>query len=598
MAYQSLYRKYRPRTFEEVVGQKHIVDVLQKSLEKDLISHAYLFCGPRATGKTSIAKIFATAINCEKGTVCGTCDNCIQALNETHSDIIEIDAASNNGVDEIRSIIERVKYAPILGKKKVYIIDEVHMLSQGAFNALLKTLEEPPEHVVFILATTEIHKVLPTIISRCQRYDFSRIEKEDMIGRLEYILQNEKMDFEPQVTSLIASVSGGGLRNALTYLEQAMILSTDKIKEEEVIHSLGMILPQEKIDMFSAIRNKDVSLLFDSLQTIKEKSIQIERILNSFLENLKDAYLLNKLKNESLILSTDMEVVRYLRTNFEVMEILKMIDIMKDTIQNLRLVNTTDIYLELLMMNLLEAVGVSDNIPLQKPSNIKPITEIEVDKPIPTDIKEEIKTPSIEKEEVKNIPTIKEETTDSIEVGNEDIQEEVIEEIIEEIPSTITDITIDEIISFMVSGEKDLRIQEVRDFADVINFRHDLKWAKISRLLSNGDVVISSPIFTVLSFKNEYEANEVMDPSNYHEIQEFIPQVLKGTKHILAITQEKFKNAVETFMQLHKENKLPGPLDETYFEKYKVQAQQIKEKDKEDPTQAVTSLFGDKVEIV
>ncbi|NMB17919.1 MAG: DNA polymerase III subunit gamma/tau, partial [Erysipelothrix sp.] len=236
MTYQSLYRKYRPTQFEDVIGQETIVKSLENSIIKNKISHAYLFTGPRGTGKTTMAKLMAKSINCtdEGKVICGQCESCKQADAGSHPDIVEIDAASNNGVEEIRTLIERVKFTPIIGDYKVYIIDEVHMLSQGAFNALLKTLEEPPSHVVFILATTEIHKVLPTIISRCQRYDFSRIDSDLISKRLDQIVESENREIEKGASSVIASLSGGGMRNALTILEQALILNDDLITKDAI----------------------------------------------------------------------------------------------------------------------------------------------------------------------------------------------------------------------------------------------------------------------------------------------------------------------------------------------------------------------------
>ena len=234
MAYKALYRIYRPQNFDEVVGQKHILQTIRNAIKENKIAHAYLFSGPRGTGKTSMAKLLAKALNCEDEDVlskpCNECENC-QAINEgTHPDVIELDAASNNGVDEVRDIIDKVKYAPIMGKYKVYIIDEVHMMTPGAFNALLKTLEEPPAHVIFILATTDVHKVIPTIVSRCQRFDFNRVSKNDMKKRIEEILNNEQIEYSNDVIDLISELAEGGMRDALSILDQTIAYAGNELK--------------------------------------------------------------------------------------------------------------------------------------------------------------------------------------------------------------------------------------------------------------------------------------------------------------------------------------------------------------------------------
>lgn len=244
MAFLSLYRKYRPRTFEDLAGQQHVVRTLQNALKQNRIAHAYLFAGPRGTGKTSTARLFAQALNCVKGPTvepCGECDSCRSIISGQSVDVIEIDAASNRGIDEIRDLREKVKFYPTEGKYKVYIIDEVHMLTKGAFNALLKTLEEPPSNVVFILATTEAHKVLDTILSRCQRFDFTLLSSEDIIQRLEYICQQEKVNYEREALSLITSASMGGLRDAISLLDQAITYTDGNLKREAVQEMLGKV---------------------------------------------------------------------------------------------------------------------------------------------------------------------------------------------------------------------------------------------------------------------------------------------------------------------------------------------------------------------
>ena len=245
--YQALYRKYRSQTFGQLVGQQVVATTLRQAVEQGKISHAYLFSGPRGTGKTSVAKIFAKAMNCpnqKDGEPCNDCYIC-QAITEgSLEDVIEIDAASNNGVDEIRDIRDKSTYAPSLAKHKVYIIDEVHMLSTGAFNALLKTLEEPTENVVFILATTELHKIPATILSRVQRFEFKSIKTQDIIGHIEWILEQEGIDFEQEGVQIIARRAEGGMRDALSILDQALSLTQENRLTtdiaEEITGSISM----------------------------------------------------------------------------------------------------------------------------------------------------------------------------------------------------------------------------------------------------------------------------------------------------------------------------------------------------------------------
>ena len=245
MSYQALYRKFRPQEFEDVKGQEHIVTTLKNQIKAARIGHAYLFCGTRGTGKTTVAKIFAKAVNCENptdGSPCGKCPTC-QAIAEGRSmNVIEIDAASNNGVDNIRQIREEVEYRPTEGKYKVYIIDEVHMLSTGAFNALLKTLEEPPSYVIFILATTEAHKIPITILSRCQRYDFHRISIDTIAGRLSDLMKEEKVEVEEKAIRYVAKAGDGSMRDALSLLDQCIAFHLgEKLTYENVLEVLGAV---------------------------------------------------------------------------------------------------------------------------------------------------------------------------------------------------------------------------------------------------------------------------------------------------------------------------------------------------------------------
>lgn len=302
MSYQALYRKYRPSTLNDVIGQDVVIQILKNALSNNKVCHAYMFSGPRGIGKTSIAKLLAKAVNCtnlEDGDACGKCENCVSINEGSCPDIIEIDAASNNGVDEIREIKNKVNLVPNQLKYKVYIIDEVHMLSIGAFNALLKTLEEPPEHVIFILATTDLHKVPTTIISRCQCFEFHRISNTNIVSRLKYICEAENIEIEDSVLEMIANLSDGGLRDAVGMLDKLNAYSNSSITIDDFEKVNGIVSKEQKIQFLNYIQASDISNTINFLDSIYDNGKDFVLFVQDLLYLCKDLIINYYINNDS-----------------------------------------------------------------------------------------------------------------------------------------------------------------------------------------------------------------------------------------------------------------------------------------------------------
>ena len=372
--YQTLYRKYRPSNFEEVVGQKVIVQTLKNAITNNTLSHAYLFTGPRGTGKTSIAKILARTINCTdlvNNLPCNKCVNCTQN-NNNPLDIIEIDAASNNGVDEIRELKSKVNLVPSLGKYKIYIIDEVHMLSTGAFNALLKTLEEPPHHAIFVLATTDPHKVPATILSRCQRFDFKKLNIEEITSRMKYIVKEEKINITDEALNEISLLADGGMRDALSLLDQVIAYSEDNITLEDIHEINGTITSQEQLELIKDINNNNIEEIFKKIDKYNSNGkdfIKLTEELILFLRNIvvklnaPNYYEQNK----------KIELNDPFINNLNNTKILKYISEFNNSINEMKNSNNPRIIFELIIIKLLDNKEESKNKITPKSNNLKEI---------------------------------------------------------------------------------------------------------------------------------------------------------------------------------------------------------------------------------
>ena len=340
--YLALYRKYRPKTFEDVIGQDHIVKTLTNQIKLDRISHAYLFTGSRGTGKTTTAQIFARAINCEhneNGSPCGKCETC-ENLSKSNIDVLEIDAASNNGVDEIRELREKAKYPPVVGKYKVYIIDEVHMLSSSAFNALLKTLEEPPAHTVFILATTEVHKLPATILSRCLRFDFKLVALENLISLLKSILTKENIKFDEQALATIARAGEGSVRDTLSIADRCVSFAGDELTYQKVVEVLGAIEKETLIKVSEKILSSDLGETLyelDGVLSSGKSPLVFSNELITFMRDLLLIYTLKDKSREIVVVKDDIfEKMQSLATKENYSKILSAIENLSEVEQELR----------------------------------------------------------------------------------------------------------------------------------------------------------------------------------------------------------------------------------------------------------------------
>ena len=516
MEYISLYRKYRPKTFSDVVGQEVVVKILKNSILNNKISHAYIFSGPRGTGKTSIAKIFSKAVNClntTDGDLCNNCENCLQNIDE-EIDIIEIDAASNNGVDEIREIRNNVKLMPVHLKYKVYIIDEVHMLSTSAFNALLKTLEEPPKHVIFILATTEFNKIPATVISRCQKFDFKKITNKQIEDRLKYILEQEKKSLNGEVISLIAKLSDGGLRDAINMLDQVISLEKENVTVDDVYNLIGDISEKNIIILLENIVSGNIK---ETLKNINEYYEEGKNFIN-ICERLQ---LL--IRNTIIFNNTD----NYFDKEYEK----KLLDFSHIELE----------YCEKMSDELFNLINE-----LKRTNNQKIITEISFLKMCLMQNKKEEK--NIDKIETKNnskdneIPIIIEEKQNEEKEKNKSIK----------------------INNVFCGPSKELKNNFVKNYEKLKEFLSIKEYNSLVNLLLKATPQIVTETNVLFTFKNNFDI--VLFDNKIEEIQDLLRKIFGKKYSVVAVNNEEYSNILKEYKKNIDSGKIYKYIEEPHIE--------------------------------
>lgn len=558
MAYQALYRKYRPSNFDEVVGQQPIIQTLKNAIVQNRIAHAYLFCGPRGTGKTSIAKIFAKMLNCEdeSNKPCGKCTNCKMVQNGSHPDIIEIDAASNNGVDEVRNLIDKVKYAPMQGKYKVYIIDEVHMMTTGAFNALLKTIEEPPAHVVFILATTEPNKVIPTIISRCQRFDFNKVSQKDIEKRLSIVCKEEKIEIDPEAIFLIAQLADGGMRDSLSILDQCIAYCSSNITVDNVREIYGVLTTSDIGKLFEHLYAHEVDALIQQIQECSDKGMDLKRLTSDFITLLKESIILDYSSNSQLVSNTHKEVIeKYLLKSPSPFRF----NVLNELMDVFNKYNYASNVLDYLETALLKSISNSYEIKSKTTHDVIEDSDGENKENFAksSDLSYDLTS---EKSEIdKKVPKNSENTGISELETISDVSRETLKEVENKDSKIILN---DEyILQLLVGANKTERKIDTAKMDERNMYLADLEYAKYANSLRNIAIVASGDKYIVVAVRSELEAKEINEMQLTQGFEDFMEQVLGKAKKIFAIDHIQQTRVLEEFKERMIQGTLPEPVD-------------------------------------
>lgn len=553
MAYQALYRKYRPTNFDEVVGQTHIIQTLKNAIVQNRIAHAYLFCGPRGTGKTSIAKIFAKTLNCtnNQDAPCGVCENCKMAANGSHPDIIEIDAASNNGVDEVRNLIDKVKYAPMQGKYKIYIIDEVHMMTSGAFNALLKTIEEPPAHVIFIFATTEPNKVLPTIISRCQRFDFNKVSMHDIKYRLSVVCKNEGIEIYENGLTLIAQLADGGMRDALSILDQCVAYCSSHIDVNDIRKIYGVVTSEDIGKLFYSVYKKDVDSFVKDIQKYSDMGMDIKRLTADFIHMLKDSLILDYSENSTLVSDMNKDMIRkYFKLapiNFRI----KCMEELMDTYNKYTYASNALDYLEASLLKISSYSYESKTHIIDSDHN---------------DFKE------VEEEE--NYETSYDDTSDDSDIIEKNTQKDDNNGVLEK--SEISDVSRETlkqsenknnkiilndefVIQLLVGATKMERSIDTNKFNNIGQFISSLEFGKYAATLRNSTIMASGSNYIVVCVSSEIFAKQINEFELNYGYEDFMEVLLGKAKKVFALDKTQQSRVLDEFKERMISGNLPEP---------------------------------------